>query len=67
MRGAQKRRIRAFNDMMTAVYYGAMAPYQKPVPPLKDFLSPETPKPRRMPWQEIKAVFQLALGPGTSV
>jgi hypothetical protein len=53
MRGARKRRQRAYNDMMTAAYYGGIVPHQKTLVPLKDLLAADAPPPRRVQsWQQ---------------
>jgi hypothetical protein len=52
MRGARKRRVRAFNDLMTASYYASLAPHQKKLTPLADLLLEVEPRPRTKPTVE---------------
>lgn len=64
--GANLRLRREYNDRMTQAWWMARIMWASKPIDLDSLLISETPKPRRMPWQEIKAVFQLALGPGAS-
>lgn len=64
-KGVDRRLRREHNDRMTQAYWTAVIPHQKKPIALKDLLVDIDNRPKsRKPWQELKAVLMLAIGPG---
>jgi hypothetical protein len=64
-KGASRRLRHEHNEQMAIAYIAATLVMATKRPPLKKYLLPEDPGPkRRKSWQEIKAALMLALGPG---